>query len=344
MASLNFELEKQIFIEFYDANLTKLLGFRERMVTALQDLVKDLPESDGFMVSGRIKDRNECLEKFIRKYKNLYEENSQVYTIQDSISDLVGFRIVCIYINQIDSIKEALIGEFQMLEETDKIKQIQATENTFGYQALHMDMKLSPDYLGRSYYRQFPDIKFEIQIRTIIQDSWSVVDHKIKYKKEIPLVLKRKINVLSALFELADREFMTIKNENTVFLQAAEKIIFDDIINQKSSTLSLDTVALTGFLWNKFPDVHFKIKAIERFFNELRTTNTELSLADLIVFYETNFAMVLQFQSENNLNFNAFTFLRHIFYLANQSIYRPLLQEYQITALNRWLENKKPPP
>ena len=48
---------------------------------------------------------------------------------------------------------------------------------------------------------------FELQIRTIIQDSWSVLDHKIKYKKSIPGQLKRRINVLSALFELADREF-----------------------------------------------------------------------------------------------------------------------------------------
>ena len=60
--------------------------------------------------------------------------------------------------------------------------------------------------------------------RTIIQDSWSVLDHKIKYKKSIPGSLKRRINVLSALFELADREFRQIRDATAAeLLQAPDE-------------------------------------------------------------------------------------------------------------------------
>ncbi len=344
MASLDFDFEKKVFLEFYDSHLTKLLGFVEKIVDTLQDLVKELPESDGFMFLGRVKDKNECIEKFLRKYKNDLEAKREEYTIKDSISDLVGFRIVCIYVNQIDLIKKALIDEFEMLEETNKIEQIQATENTFGYQALHMDMKLSQNYLQIREYKQFSGLQFEIQIRTIIQDAWSVVDHKIKYKKEIPITLKRKINVLSALFELADREFMSIKNENTFLIQANTQMISNAIANQNPSNLGLDIVSFTGFLRSKFPDATFKVEAIERFFNELQAKNADLSLADLVLLYETNYDLVKQFQLEYKLNFNAFTFLRHSLYLADKNTYALLLREYQVVKLNHWLENEKPPP
>ena len=60
---------------------------------------------------------------------------------------------------------------------------------------------------------------FEVQIRSLIQDAWSVLDHKIKYKKSIPIDLKRRINILSALFELADREFKEIRNATIELMQ-----------------------------------------------------------------------------------------------------------------------------
>jgi len=50
-------------------------------------------------------------------------------------------------------------------------------------------------------------------MRTIIQDAWSILDHKIKYKKSIQQSLKRRINRLSALFEIADDEFFRINDE-----------------------------------------------------------------------------------------------------------------------------------
>ena len=48
---------------------------------------------------------------------------------------------------------------------------------------------------------KFKNIRIELQIRTVIQDAWSILDHKIKYKNSIPQNLKRRINRLSAKFE-----------------------------------------------------------------------------------------------------------------------------------------------
>ena len=63
-----------------------------------------------------------------------------------------------------------------------------------GYSTLEVDTFLDLVIQDYQYFN------FEIQIRTITQDSWSVLDHKIKYKKSIPSSLKRRINTLAALF------------------------------------------------------------------------------------------------------------------------------------------------
>lgn len=343
MASLDFNTEKQVFLEFYESQLGQLLNFAAKIKQSLEGLFKDLPESEGFQVSFRIKDKYECIEKFIRKYKKDCEKNRVEYVIQDYISDLIGLRVVCIYINQIEVIKKLLIDEFEMLGETDKIAQMQATENIFGYQALHMDMKLKGSSLGLRDYQRYSGLKFEIQVRTIIQDSWSVVDHKIKYKKEIPLELKRKINILSALFELADREFMTIHDQNMVLVQKKQSEILTEIINPHPSSSILDFAAFSTFLQNKFPEQKINQGAVKKFFNELYGINSEINLAFLVSLFQTNVEPILAYQREQNLDLYVLTFLRHMFFLADQDKYASILFDHQKLKFRQWIQ-KKPLP
>lgn len=340
MASLEFELEKRAFIDFYDSNLGLLKNFVAKISYTLKDLIQDMPDSDGFSVHGRVKDRNECIEKFVRKYKKIHEEQQIPYSIQDTISDLIGFRVVCIYIDQIAPIKEILASEFQMLDETNKIEQLQATENVFGYQALHMDMKLSQKQLQLKEYQLFSNLRFEIQIRTIIQDAWSVVDHKIKYKKEIPHRLKRKINVLSALFELADREFMSIQNEKQAFLEEIQRTLISDV--QTNEFVSV--IAFSGFLSSQFPNEPFKMSAAQKFLNELLVKGIHIGLMSLRTAFEHHAKTIDNFKIENQLSFNIFTFVRHILFAENPNQYALLLTKFQKEKFNLWLEKKKPPP
>ena len=84
-------------------------------------------------------------------------------------------------------------------------REIEETESEFGYKGLHLDLKLDDERKILPEYVGFGDQQFEVQIRTIVQDAWSEVDHKLKYKKEIPSDIKRRIYRLAALFELADQ-------------------------------------------------------------------------------------------------------------------------------------------
>ena len=185
------------------------------------------------IVTSRVKDREECIKKFSRKYQSKLEEEETEYEIKDYITDLIGLRIVCLYEKNIKEVGDLLKEHFHLIDITDKCKLVEQTENTFGYKGLHLDLKLSEPRNEMPEYCMYKDICFEIQIRTIIQDAWSVLDHKIKYKKSIPHILKRRINSLAALFETADREFFSIREETEKLeKEIKEKLQKDKIVDE----------------------------------------------------------------------------------------------------------------
>ncbi|WP_405045019.1 GTP pyrophosphokinase family protein, partial [Paraburkholderia sp.] len=221
MASLDFDGEKAAFRDFYDTERPLLEGAIESFLTLVRSLLAsaDLTVSK---IEGRLKNREECIKKFTRKYRGDLEVSEKPYEIKNHITDLVGLRIVCLYEDEIDAIKNLIDDHFRVLSKTDKIAEIEGTENSFGYKGLHLDLMLNDDRLNFPEYKVYGKIPFELQIRTVVQDSWSILDHKIKYKKSIPSRLKRRINTLAALFELADREFREVRDATLAEIEKAE--------------------------------------------------------------------------------------------------------------------------
>jgi putative GTP pyrophosphokinase len=220
MASLDFEREKKEFREFYEANRLVLESAKNSLVALIDSLMGNTSAVLISKIEGRIKDKEECLAiydavglgKFTRKYRTDLEKKAEQYNIIDKITDLVGLRVVCLYEDEIDKIMDIVSVHFDVIDITDKITEVEGTESSFGYKGLHADLRLKADRLKLPEYSKYRDLNFEVQIRTVVQDSWSTIDHKIKYKKSIPNRLKRRINTLAALFELADREFRAIRD------------------------------------------------------------------------------------------------------------------------------------
>ncbi|SFD71943.1 hypothetical protein SAMN05428997_14516 [Bosea sp. CRIB-10] len=223
MPSLDYENEKIVFRDFYDTSRDTMASAKATMETLLRSLLATDPAIAAAKVEGRVKDREECLSKFRRKYQTALESTKTPYSIRTHITDLLGLRIVCFYEDDVERVRDLVSGEFEVLEITDKTAQMQGTDNAFGYKGLHMDLRLTEGRRGMKEYAAYADYPFELQIRTVVQDSWSVLDHKIKYKKSIPLDLKRRINTLAALFELADREFRAIREGTTEALDRTEE-------------------------------------------------------------------------------------------------------------------------
>lgn len=193
-------------------------------------------------ITSRAKTLNSFLEKIQRKtYLDPIRE----------IMDFAGVRVVCLYIDDLTKVEKAIAEHFEILEKTDKLNDKAPDE--FGYGAIHFVVKLGKTSLG-ARYDDLKHLVCEIQIRTVLQDAWAIIDHHLVYKNEsnIPSVLREKLNLLAGTFESADEEFKSIRNERQKYLIDIEKskISTEQFLNNE---LNLDSF-LRYAQW-KFPDL-----------------------------------------------------------------------------------------
>lgn len=331
------QLEKAVedFYKYYIDNFKTFEQAAEYFKSLLNSLVSDDCEIQS--ITYRIKDKEECISKFKRKYLQQIEETKQSYEIKDCITDLIGLRIVCLYEKEIIKVQEILNKNFTVVEVTDKIKSLDNTENQFGYKSLHIDLKLNSVRNKLPEFKKFADFRFEVQIRTIIQDAWSVLDHKIKYKKSIPADLKRRINRLAALFEIADDEFYNIKLGTTEF---EEKAKTESEPNQPLNVLSFLSVVA-----NHFPTYQFIPYKADGFVHELlklKPTLTQNELADSL---KENLDKIKQYNIEIVSNspanyLNPYTMIRHSLYLSDRDKFGSILFLIQQNTFNHWLSQQ----
>ncbi len=352
MASLDFDLEESQFRSWYAAQAVALEDACAALTARVAAVVTLAGGVDITKVEGRVKDVDECVRKFVRKYRPALEESNTPYDIQAYITDLIGVRVVCLYEDELEKIAQIVRAHFAVIDVTDKVSAVESTEAWFGYKGLHLDLRMGVaqrDLPEHAAYAQWP---FELQVRTIIQDSWSVLDHKIKYKKSIPGQLKRRINVLSALFELADREFLQIRDATAAELlkapdetaEPAPETLTDPLEPTKSPSLGSELNAFT-FLKianHFFKDFEFEPSKVDSFVADIHQWQPGMTRAQLNELLRHTIGTVkkykLHFEEQNpDASFNPFTVIRHCLYLGDKKLFRTALRNVARQAFEAWL-------
>jgi len=324
------------FENYYRENRIVLEEARDALVSLLHLLIKNEIEPAPKVI-GRVKDYDESVKKFELKYLADLEKSGEKYKINDKITDLVGLRVICIYESDIERVAEILRNNLEVFSETDKTSALEIHENQFGYKGLHLDARLNGPRATLPEYLRFADLTFEIQVRTIVQDAWSEVDHRLKYKKRIPNNLKRRINRLAALFELADQEFEAIRDNTSTLEQEA---ISDKSTTQKDSLITPFNFAP---LANKyFKEFEFEPYKVDGFVDELLQQNENVTIGDLDDALEANMRVILEFVeylSHLGHKMNPFTQIRHCLYNQNKVLYLNLMRAGPMKNFDRWLEH-----
>lgn len=359
MPSLDFEAEKAAFRNYYNDSAQRLQQAKEAFLTLLNSL---LAQGDFAVAAatGRVKEREESITKFTRKYQSGLEKNETPYEIKDHITDLIGLRLVCLYEDEIDRVGDLLRQHFSVIEVTDKTAEIEGTENAFGYKGLHLDLKLDEGRAGLPEYHLFAPYRFELQIRTIIQDSWSTLDHKIKYKKSIPASLKRRINTLAALFELADREFRQVRDETELEIEKAkaepepepeaeETAVGAEPAEQTGQTVDrvrgeyapLDAFRLLRIARHFFPDADFEPKKVDGFTAAVIECEPKISRGKFNYYLRTSIGLARRYKahflaSGRGEKFNPFTEMRHALYAANPDTFTGMLTNVARESFDAW--------
>jgi ppGpp synthetase/RelA/SpoT-type nucleotidyltranferase len=152
---------------------------------------------DVLYVSGRVKTRSSFLEKAVRK-----GYDSPTHQIQD----LVGARIVVRRRHRLDDASQAVktlasAHGWLVLAEEQRGSEVEMAHIP-GYQAIHLVLQTDAEA---------PDSTVEVQIMTMLQNAWAVLQHDLVYKGAPDPVLVRRATSLAGLLELAEKEFEDLR-------------------------------------------------------------------------------------------------------------------------------------
>jgi len=177
-------------------------GLEEQLLQIYRGLHR-LLEDQGYTPT--IKYRVKGFDNYFNKLLKLYREQQPLL-----ISDLLGLRVICPFLEDLDIIERLISAEFEVVELERKADRHSFRE--FGYDSVHLLIRLEPDQEPQLPHT---DHCCEIQLRTILQDAWAEVEHELVYKSDIALPndsIRRKLASLNASLTLSDLIFQEIRD------------------------------------------------------------------------------------------------------------------------------------
>ena len=164
--------------EFYGERLVCLEGViigitsRLNIIRKHRQIKKQRDPIEHF--TARIKSPKSMLEKLERKGIEFTQD-----ALFNEVYDAAGVRVICTYIDDVYMVAEMLASQedIEVVEVKDYIKNPKPT----GYRSYHMIIRY-PLHIGAKTVKVYA----EIQLRTMAMDFWASLDHKLKYKRDIP--------------------------------------------------------------------------------------------------------------------------------------------------------------
>ncbi|WP_156677655.1 GTP pyrophosphokinase [Nocardia sp. Root136] len=239
--------EKSDWHALYDDRMPTFVRLRSEVEHILEMVLKDIKIHD---IRVRVKKKESFLEKIERKnYRDPFVE----------MTDIVGSRVVCLFVDDIKKVESIIEREFSIIERNDKLDNLKP--ETFGYQSVHYLCKFKDGYRGPRY-EGLHNLVFEVQLRTILQDAWAVVEHTLAYKGRVstPPDLRRDFSALAGLLHVADKTFQYIHDRGHDLEDAAKRDV-SELMNRFNSggpsataDIGIDRNTLKAFLIEQFPD------------------------------------------------------------------------------------------
>ncbi len=154
-------------------------------------------------IKSRVKTPESIVKKLKRQGREVNLENMVEY-----VNDIAGIRVICSFTSDIYTIAE-IIGK-QKDVKVISIKDYLVNPKRSGYMSYHMIVS-TPVYLSD----RTVDAKVEIQIRTVAQDFWASLEHKMNYKFEgnAPAHMKKELVECAEIVAKLDETMLQLNEE-----------------------------------------------------------------------------------------------------------------------------------
>ncbi|RKS96399.1 GTP pyrophosphokinase [Chryseobacterium defluvii] len=263
----------------FEQNLKKYNDFRLKVEGLIRELL--IQNNIGYhKIESRVKNAKRLDEKISRKQK---------YNDLSDITDLIGVRVITYFEDDVDKIANIIDREFVKDTQNSIDKRILDSDK-FGYRSLHEVVTLHEDRKVLTEYKRFKDIKFEIQIRSILQHAWAEIEHDLGYKTEsaIPNEFKRSFYRVAALLETADLEFLKIRDGLEKYTKDVGKKIVENPEKVEINAASLKTFIEENELVNKI-DLDISKKTginLNSYYSEDQSMNSRLNFVGITTIKE----------------------------------------------------------
>ena len=216
------------------AQYDHLLPVFTQMEKVIPEKLKEIFDDAGIVVAAlehRVKTKDSLAGK-LRLKGGKYQE------IFD-ITDLVGIRVITFYIDDVDKVA-SIVDRLFDIDWDNSIDKRKAHEiDSFGYLSLHYICRIPESAYSDPEHPEVNKIRFEVQMRTVLQHAWANMNHDTGYKSgvEIPKVYLRNLSRLAGMLELVDDEFSRIRREITDYRRHVQSLV---------ASGNLDEVQLDG--------------------------------------------------------------------------------------------------
>ena len=220
-------------VEWYTSNLPVYKKLAIRVESIIKEKLKQ-ENINYHSVTSRAKELTEYKEKAAKeKYKDPKNE----------IVDMAGIRVITYLDSEAQKVAEILKLSFTFFKEHSMDKSDQLGTDKVGYRSIHFVCCLNEAACNVAANNEFAGIKFEIQVRTILQHAWAEFEHDRNYKLRngvvLPKELVRRLKIVAGNLELIDWTFEQLASSITNYTLDIRKKTFEGDFSTKISSPSL---------------------------------------------------------------------------------------------------------
>jgi hypothetical protein len=150
--------------------------------------------------------------------------------------------VVVFFDYDVDRVSRIIEDNFAVDEINSSNRDELLSVNEVGYRSVHYVCDLGRDRVRLKENRSLNGMKFEIQVRTVLQHAWAELAHDRNYKfsGQLPKQIERKLFLLAGLMETADNGFSDLSREIDSYLEKVSASTAAGNLDIELNSLSLD--------------------------------------------------------------------------------------------------------
>ena len=233
----------------------------------------------------RVKNPEHLVEKIIRKKSERPDLNFDLQTYQELLTDRIGLRALHLFKDEWheihkfvrdtwdlheDPIAYVREGDSKVLRDGFEAAGCKVINHPFNYRSIHYILTSQPE--KRTYLA-------ELQVRTIFEEGWSEIDHRVRYPcQSNDVFLAEMLGILNRLSGSADEIGTFIKGLiDFLSVQAGTISDHERQIEQKESDLQ-KTISKLEIAQGDKDDLNKQLQGLKKQYEELKESSLQFEI------------------------------------------------------------------